>query len=331
VSDKTRQGATTPDEKPSPAKRKRRVAITGCLLGIAIGLAGLALSRLGQLWIAFDVFSHFTLHYLILIFSFAVGLFMPRAKTLTALVLVIVLTGALSIWPHYSSVHAAAVKAPAADERVLKVASFNTWFFNDSPDLIIAELGRIDADVVALIEMNTTVQKAVGELKAKYPFQVGCPNIDDCDIAIISKYPLGNMQYKTRWAGPEYLRASLGADFGGVTVFGVHTTRFPHPRAQFKQIQAMASEVEKIAGAHIVMGDFNATPFSRVTQTFATEANLTRLTDLPTWPARLGLPQVAIDHVFVSEGIHALSGETIGNNAGSDHFPIAIQLAVPVK
>ena len=331
MSDKTKQGVTTPDEKMVPAKRKRRVAIAGCLLGIGAGFVGLAFSRLGQLWIAFDVFSHFTLHYLIFIFSFTVGLFMPRAKNFVAFVLVIVLTGSLSFWPYYASVHVATARAPSENERVLKVASFNTWFFNKNPDLIVAEIKRLDADVVTLIEMSSRTQAALVTLKEKYPFQENCSNTDDCDIAIISKSPLNNMQYKSRWVGPEYLRASLGADFGSVTIFSVHTTRFPHPRAQFNQIQAMAAEVLQTAGEHIVMGDFNATPFSRVTQTFATEANLIRLTDLPTWPARLGLPQVAIDHIFVSENIHALSGESIGNNAGSDHFPITISLAVPVK
>jgi endonuclease/exonuclease/phosphatase (EEP) superfamily protein YafD len=331
LSDKTKQGVTTPDEKTLPVKRKRRVAIAGCLLGIGAGLAGLAFSRLGQLWIAFDVFSHFTLHYLILIFSFTVGLFMPRAKTLVALILVILLTGALSFWPYYASTHVAAARAPAENERVLKVATFNTWFFNQNPDFIVAEIKRLDADVVTLIEMSSRTQTSLLALKEKYPFQENCSNTEDCDIAIISKLQLNNMQYKSSWEGPEYLRASLGPDYGNVTIFGIHTTRFPHPRAQFKQIRAMASEVEKTAGQHIVMGDFNATPFSRVTQTFAIEANMKRLTDLPTWPARLGLPQVAIDHIFVSNGIHALGGESIGENAGSDHFPITIQLAIPVK
>ena len=79
------------------------------------------------------------------------------------------------------------------------------------------------------------------------------------------------------------------------------------------------------------LGDMNATPYSRVTATLAAQANLTRLTNLPTWPATIGLPQIAIDHIFVSDGIRQLESQSIGNSAGSDHFPIFMKLAIPVK
>jgi endonuclease/exonuclease/phosphatase family metal-dependent hydrolase len=50
---------------------------------------------------------------------------------------------------------------------------------------------------------------------------------------------------------------------------------------------------------------------------------------LPSWPARLGLPQLAIDHVFVSSGIGVLADQRILPNSGSDHQPIAIEIAIP--
>jgi endonuclease/exonuclease/phosphatase (EEP) superfamily protein YafD len=331
VTDKKDQGANAPEVRTALVKRKRRTAYIGCFLGLGVGLGGLALSRLGQLWIAFDVFSQFTLHFIIIAFAFAASLFMPRAKILTATALVIASTAALSIWPYYASRHVATYGEATAQERVLKVASFNTWFENKNTDLVVAEVSRIDADVVTLIEMGPNANKIIDALKNQYPFQVNCFAQVKCDMSILSKYALDNLQYKSEWLGPEYIRASLGEEFGGLTIFGVHTTRFPYPRAQFKQIKAMSAEVEKTSGSYIVMGDFNATPFSRITQTLALASNLKRLTNLPTWPARLGMPQLAIDHIFVSEGIRQLESESIGENAGSDHFPITMKLAVPIK
>ena len=76
------------------------------------------------------------------------------------------------------------------------------------------------------------------------------------------------------------------------------------------------------------MGDFNATPFSRLLGTFANRSHMNRLTSLPTWPTWLSLPQVAIDHVFVSRGIRILEAARIGGNAGSDHYPVIVGLAV---
>jgi endonuclease/exonuclease/phosphatase (EEP) superfamily protein YafD len=331
VTDDLKQGVAEPVSSAPRLKTKRRVANLGCVLGLFMGLAGIALSRLGQLWIAFDVFSQFTLHFLIIALAFTVGLFMPRAKILTACVFCISLILALSVWPQYTSRHISVLDKVKGNETALRVASFNMWYENQKTDEIIAEISRIDADVIALVEIGPSTVKIFDPLKAKYPFQVSCYNQQNCDLAILSKHPLYNFQAKWAWAGPEYIRASLGSDFGGFTVFGVHTTRFPRSGPQFKQIKALARDLEKVAGDYVVMGDFNATPFSRVTQTLATEANLTRLTNLPSWPARLGLPQIAIDHIFVSKGIRQLESQSIGNNVGSDHFPIFMKLAVPTR
>jgi len=79
------------------------------------------------------------------------------------------------------------------------------------------------------------------------------------------------------------------------------------------------------------MGDFNATPFSRILGVLQDSANLMRLTNLPTWPSQAGLPQIAIDHIFVSPGIRQLEAGQIGEPAGSDHYPVTVRIAVPAS
>ena len=320
-----------PKAETAHKKRRRRHGYLGCMLGIICALLGLAAGRLGNLWIAFDVFSQFTLQFLFAAAAFSVGLIMPRGKILIALVLLIGMIVGLSAFPYHASRHVSVLGLVSANERELRVASFNTWYRNQNVDDVQAEIARLDADVMVVIECGPNKQKIYDALKGQYPYQVKCPNNSDCELGIFSKFPLGSSSVDVGWIGPDFVQANLGPDFGGLTVFGIHTTRFPHPRAQFTQIKAMAAKLETVIGPYIVMGDMNATPFSRVTQTLGTAANLTRLTNLPTWPARLGLPQVAIDHIFVSPGIRQLTSESIGNNAGSDHFPIFLKLAVTVK
>jgi endonuclease/exonuclease/phosphatase (EEP) superfamily protein YafD len=320
-----------PTTETSHRKRRRRHGVIGCLLGLGFALLGLATGRLGQLWIAFDVFSQFTLQFVFAAVSFSIGLLMPRGKILIGVALLIGMIVGLSIWPYHASQHVRVLGTPSSNERALHVASFNTWYGNQNVEEVSAEIARINADVVTLIEFGPNKQKIYDELVGQYPFQVKCPDNSDCQLGILSKFPLENPDVEISWTGPDYISASLGADFGGLTIFGIHTTRFPHPRAQFTQIKAMAGKLETVVGPHIVMGDMNATPFSRVTQTLAAAADMTRLTNLPTWPAQFGLPQVAIDHIFASPGIRALASESIGNNAGSDHFPVFMTLAIPVK
>lgn len=112
---------------------------------------------------------------------------------------------------------------------------------------------------------------------------------------------------------------------------GVHTIRFPHSQAQFRQVSEIASLIEKTPGPRLVMGDFNATPFSRILSTLASKANLQRLTWLPTWPSQAGLPQIAIDHIFISPGLKLIESPEIGEPGGSDHYPVAARIAVPLN
>jgi endonuclease/exonuclease/phosphatase (EEP) superfamily protein YafD len=311
-------------------KKKRPKGYLGCVLGLSVGLGGLAAARLGHLWVGFDIFSQFTPQFIFLVVAFCIGLFMPRGKVLTAVVLLVGMVVSYSMWPYYASAHPSILSTVKEGERELRVATFNTWLLNDKVDEVRAEIARIDADVIVLIELGPNKRVLFDQLNSLYPYEAKCSDPTHCNFAILSKYPLTKIGDRMLWEGPPYIRASLGSEFGNLSIYGVHTTRFPHSRAQFEQVRALAAELDSVTGHYIVMGDFNATPYSRVTQTLASQANLQRLTNLPTWPARIGFPQVSIDHIFVNPGIRQLESESIGDGAGSDHFPIYMKLAVPV-
>ena len=317
-------------ETAAKRKRKRPKGYLGCILGLTIGIAGLAAARLGHLWVGFDIFSQFTPQFMFLIVAFTLGLFTPYGKVLTAAVLLVVLVAGYSMWPYYVSANPSVISTVKEGERELRVASYNTWLKNDRVEDVRAEIARLDADVIVLVELGPNKLGLFDQLLSQYPYQAKCSDPTHCNFGILSKFPLTKIGDRMLWQGPPYIRVSLGPEFGGVSIYGVHTTRFPHSRAQLEQMRALATELDAITGHRIVMGDFNATPYSRVTQTFASQGNFLRLTNLPTWPARTGMPQVAIDHIFVSPGIRQLESEGIGNGAGSDHFPIYMKLAVPV-
>lgn len=309
--------------------RKRRRGFGACLFGLFAGLAGLAASRLGQLWVGFDVFSQVTLQFAVMTAAFVIGLAMPRARVLAALVFLILGGLVIGIWPYWASRGEAAVDEPQAGEVALHLASFNIWDGNRNEEAVRAEIARLDADVVAVVEAQAYGRALADSLQAQYAYRADCFDNPLCDSFILSKHPIATHQYKLLWEGPPMVVAQLGPEVGNVTVVAVHTLRFPHSRAQLHQLQALGRWLEKIPGNRIVMGDFNSTPFSRMLTALTEATGLTRLTELPTWPAWFGLPQVAIDHIFVSEGIRPLGREQIGNPSGSDHFPIALTVALP--
>jgi endonuclease/exonuclease/phosphatase (EEP) superfamily protein YafD len=315
-----------------PRRGKRRwTGATECKLGVLAGLAGLFLSRLGQLWIGFDVFSQFTLHFALITLAFLIGWMMPRAKLFTALVLLLAGILAIGIWPHVASRAPQVLAQAEAGERALTVASFNTLWVNANTGAMKAEIERIDADIVTLIEVSPAKKPVLAELKSRYPHQVNCFAIDYCKLAILSKLPILKSEARAGWEGPPFIRARLGPEAGGLNVFGVHTIRFPHSRAQFRQVAAIADLIEAVPGPKLVMGDFNATPFSRILSMVEERASLRRITHLPSWPAQAGLPQIAIDHIFLSPGLRTLEAPRIGEPSGSDHYPIAARIAVPLS
>ncbi len=314
-----------------PRRRKHR-QWGGAFLGLLFGMGGLALGRLGQLYPAFDVFAQFSAQFIFVVFAFSFATFMPKYKALIGVVLFIMMCVAYGAWPIYFSGEVTKGPFPmAAGERAFKVAHFNTFVLNHDLAATTKEIERLDADVITLIEFDDTKKSVLLSLQRTYPFQYDCNDERYCHMAILSKHPILAVSAKAHWVGPAYISAKLGGVMQGLTVFGVHTTRFPRSRAQLKQINALVQLLQSQSDDLIVMGDFNATPFSRITTTLEQGTGLSRVTHMPTWPATYGLPQLAIDHVFVSPKIRVLADQQVGNPSGSDHFPIVMTLGYTPK
>jgi endonuclease/exonuclease/phosphatase (EEP) superfamily protein YafD len=323
--------APQPEAGAGPRKRRRR-GLLECQLGVLAGVLGLMASRLGQLWVSFDVFSQATLHFALITFAFAVGWVAPRGRHIVAFSLLVLGLVAIGMWPHVASRAPALLGQAGEGQRALKVASYNTLWTNTDAAAVKAEIERIDADVITLIEMSPSKRSITAALRDRYPHQAECYNLDYCNLVVLSKLPI--IESEAHGVGalggaPSFIRVRLGPEGGGLNVFGVHTIRFPHSAQQYRQVAVLAGLIEKLPGPKLVMGDFNATPFSRILATLEESASLRRLTFLPSWPATVGLPQIAIDHIFVSPGLRQLEAAAIGEPGGSDHYPVTARIAVP--
>ena len=200
-----------------------------------------------------------------------------------------------------------------------------------TPTRVRAEIERLDADIVTLIEMSPAKKRILAELKARYPYQADCfrsrllPARDPLQAADRGEHVARALAGAA--LSPGAARAAGGRAHGD----GRAHLRFPHSRAQFRQATELAKVVEALPGPKLVMGDFNATPFSRILAVVENGANLRRVTFLPSWPATAGLPQIAIDHIFISPGLTLLEAARIGEAAGSDHYPVTARIAVPLS
>ena len=324
---------TESPEKPKvqPKKRPRHRDWGGALFILGIGTVGLFLGRLGHLWIGFDVFAQFGMQALLFTVAGLLALAVPKYKGLAAAVFTVMLIVAYGSWPHMVSRHGLTEVTASPGHKILRVASFNGYIYNDSIDEMEKSIKALNPDLMVIVEFGSSKLPLLDRLKADYPYQFTCQTEPPCETALISKFPISDFKAQVFWEGPPFISAKLGPEWNNLTVFGVHTTRFPHSRAQFTQARAFVKMAEGATGLKIVMGDFNSTSFSRINETFADGLDMARLTYLPSWPASYGFPQLAIDHIFASSDITAASGEVIGDNAGSDHYPISIALSVPVN
>ncbi len=214
--DDTAATAAAPPEGDAPPKKKRPP--TGRIearIGFLLGLAGLAGSRLGQLWVAFDVFAQFTAHFALVTLAFLVAMLMPRAKLLTAFVIIVIGLTGIGAWPHLASRQPQVIGEARPGEIAMRVASFNTLWVNDDAEAVRNEVLRLDADVVTLIEMGPSKRKILAEVKDRYPYQADCYRIDYCNLVVLSKFPIVESEARVMWEGPPMIRVKLGPEAAG--------------------------------------------------------------------------------------------------------------------
>lgn len=320
-----------PAAKTGKRSRTRR-GKTVCLIGFALALAALSTHWLSRAYLIFDFFNNLTLQYALAAAAFAIGYIMPRARVLTAIVIIIAGLLTISAWPHYVSDRVAPATATVAGERALKLMTYNTWSRNDDWQAVTAEIKRHDPDIVTLVEVGHEKETVLDALRKDYPYSIDCLEKRYCHLAMLSKLPMTVIAARAIWRGPAYIHIRLGAEYGRTHVFGLHSTRPPHVRSQIVQLTTMARHLKKFSGPKIVMGDFNSTPYATLLQKFTAGSDLKRITNLPTYPTHYGpFAQIAIDHVFLSRDVRPLSKAKIGNNSGSDHYPVIVDVAVPAR
>jgi len=331
----TETGPTGPELETDDSvsqKKPRRAGRFACFLGLVFGLAGALAGWLGNLWIAFDVFAQFSLHFWLIAAAFGLGFIMPFARVLTAIIVLVIGVLVIGSLPHLeaASPSEAQIEAPAG-HRVIRLMSFNSWIGNGNVEALAQEIERSDPDILLMFEFGPEKRALKDRLRGRYGYQEDCVHLEHCYMAVFSKYPIADSESHASWVGPPMIRVTFGKELGDLTVIGTHTIRFPYLRAQLTQLGELGDLVRKLSGPRIVAGDFNATPTSRMLSVFEQRSLLRRLDGfLPTWPARWQLPQLAIDHIFASEEVKSMEKVRIAGNAGSDHFPLVVRIAVPV-
>lgn len=230
--------------------------------------------------------------------------------------------------------HHAGAPAMARDAAAtFRVIGFNLWLRNPAIDASIALLRREAADVVVLSEVSPGWRDALDRLADLYPYRVDCADEQRCEMVLLSRHP---WQSARAWRGPggtPLVEARIAIGGTDITVVGTHFARpFPDYARAGQQDQAafLAAHLAAIEGPRVLIGDFNAAPWSPLIRTLGQDTAMTPLPGIDgTWPAALPQPlRVPIDLILVSREF-ATPARRVGPQAGSDHRPVIADIPLP--
>ena len=212
----------------------------------------------------------------------------------------------------------------------LTVLALKSWRSHPDVDRLEQYLTTAPADVIVLSELDDTSGPMLARLRRIYPYQVHCSEAPSCGLALLSRLPLasyGSARIAPR--EPAFVWARLP---GALTIVGTH---LQHPALDpwlhQTQVSALAQFVRRIDGSLVLTGDLNTSPWSNGFRLLRSETDLSPASLLmPSWPAwPVALPQIALDHIFVSSDLGVAATGT-GPAVGSDHLPVWVQLERPM-
>ncbi len=319
-----------PTQLPAPARPFWRFFSLACTLAALGHPLASALSR--HFWIA-DLLSHFQEPALALtIFATIINARCHRRVALGLALLAVVQTVPILRYSGANPVKS----APASTDR-LRIVLANVLFENENYDEVISLIRAERPDIVGLVEIDPAWQKALSVLRDDYPFRVEYP-------AGASGLAIWFRKAPTVIDPPESLLPGRNPVIHAVFEFAGRSRHLwlVHPSSPISsrlliagnpEIDAIARRVGQVKGSRLVLGDMNSTDGSAHFRDFLRVSGLrdSRLGfgRQGSWPSDMPY-RISIDHAFLSDDL-AVVDRRLGFLSGSDHLPLIVDLAPPVK
>lgn len=223
--------------------------------------AAIAAGALGPLWFKLDAFSHLRLQFSLAALAGALTIGLAGAWRGAALASIVGLAGLVSLGPIWRAPAALPARCVAGE---LTVATANVHDTNTDFHPVVQALLRQDADVVATQESVGPFWSAAAPLRAAYPYRmVTLPEGDRTWRTMLwSKRPIDPLFVtEHQQDAPALAGAVVRVADEEVAVVGLHSIR-PVLGPQGEQMRGMARYFQDLPERRVVMGDFNAVPWS---------------------------------------------------------------------
>ena len=259
-----------------------------------------------------------------------------RSRLLAGLLVALaVALGADVIRTELISAQATAGSDMSDGDAAVRIVFSNLFIRNDDTGKFVAWLKVSEPDVVVATEVSPRHVAQMAGAMAEFPFRMLEPRRHPFGMVVYSRYPISG-EAVTELAGdtpparvPIMASVDVETPAGMLHVAGFHL--FPPMTPQRlawrnEQLAIAGGVLAEVDAPKLVVGDFNATPWSAGLRAFQSQNDLTGFNARATWPVWLGFAGIPIDHAFVSRDVRILKIET-GPDIGSDHRPVLIDVA----
>lgn len=313
------------------------------VLRVLLLSAGAVLSLLSLLtlfasayWL-FDMFTHFIWQYALgLSVCLITGAFVFRDKRNLLLFTPAFLLCLFYLLPFWLPANTASTRS---EQTTLSVTSINVYVNNTNEHKLLEFLASGQPDVLFLSEVSPELLARIqGRFPDAYPFVLDASSRGTFGLAFLSRYPF--MQAERVALDDrrrQVLRVQIQVGESAVQLIGLHPlpplgARWAaHRNAELAKVATLVSSTYNTTPT-VVMGDFNAAPWSAPLRSFTQQTKLGFASAgygiFPTWFLGTRLLSAPIDHVLVSADM-PVTAYRVGANVGSDHFPVTATLLLP--
>lgn len=299
--------------------------------GVAVALVSLA-AFAGQWFWWLDVLANFRGQYLVALLVLGVLLMVSGWRKTGYAVLAVAAVNLIVVGPLYLG----SPSEGSPDAPSIRILSFNLLSTNESFSEVIDYIEVTDPDVVLLHEASRPWEVAMES--AGLDYEVIRPRSDQlifgtlvllrADERDVVSY--GFAETQARAVMIDYRPRGWPEPIAILSTHPLAPTDEQRSNLRDAQLAFAASWASEREGAHVVVGDFNATPWSHPFRRLMDVSDLansqTGFGLQPSFPAGSSfLLRVPIDHLLYSDAL-VVTDRRLGPAMGSDHFPLVVDL-----
>jgi endonuclease/exonuclease/phosphatase (EEP) superfamily protein YafD len=322
-----------PQEKTAPKKHAvLRTWLVRSLQGVGgLGLFLTTLGFFGQYDWRLDLLSHFREQYVLFFVVVLVAAICLRTRVGIILSMLGILLNASPFLPFYVP------RSPVREGQRLLVLSANVQVDNTAYDRLRSYIAKLQPDIIVLEEVNTVWLSQLTPLRLAYPYAVVAARNDYSGMLMLSKLPL--KQPRVVPLGRQRLSSVVATvlwEGKEILIIGTH----PYPPLGARstalrndQIQAVGKFITAQSLPVVLVGDFNASPFSYPYRQLLSATDLSDCAEgfgyQATWQYRPFVPLlgISLDHCFHSPEL-SVAESFVGEDIGSDHRPIVNRISL---